>query len=114
MLAVKTRILQVGRLLFQHESYVSGLNSDAVIYIPAEIVRRADRNGLTLFLQSFWIAKDLLFYREPPQHKISIFSTVNRTVIGKRDYNAGYVKSELILKEADLRRLTELLRLESS
>ena len=105
-----SKIIPLGKIKITHSSYDSGFNSDAVIYIPEEILRKNPNKGLTLYLHSFFIAKDILLFRSPSQHKIAIFSTVDSVHIGKKDYLAPYVKTEIILQETDLEKVVRLIQ----
>lgn len=103
------KIETIGILRYEDTSDNIGKNTTAKIYILETILQQRKTKGLTLFLNIFFICKDLLKHRKYVAHKIAISSNPEDVRIGNKPYNSRYVKTEIIVPEEELTRIIELI-----
>jgi len=103
-------IIPLGRLRYKDTRDNIGKNFSAIIYIPEEIINQKKARGLTLHLNTFFICKDLLMFRKHVEHKIAISANPENVRIGDKDYNAPYVKTEIIVPKEELTPISELIK----
>jgi len=87
-----------------------GRNTSAVIYIPEKIISQRDTKGLTLYLNVFYICKDLLNFRNNGEHKITISANADESRIGNKPYLRDYVKCEIIVPKEELDKISDLIQ----
>ena len=100
----------IGRLGYKDCKDNMGKNTSAIIYIPEEILKQKKHHGITIYLNLFWVCKDLLKFRGHIEHKIAISSNPKDVRVGDRDYNSSYIKMEIVLPEEELIKISELIK----
>ncbi len=103
-------IKSLKRLRYVDSKNNIGRNTSAVIYIPESILSKRNATGLTLYLNIFYICKDLLNFRNNEEHKITISANANESRIGDKPYIKDYIKCEIIVPKEELDKISELIK----
>jgi len=87
----------------------NGKNFSATIHIPESLIQERKTEGLTLYLNLFWLFHACLKDRDVVDFKLAIKAKTSDLRIGDKTYTAPYVTAELILPPDEMAKLSQLI-----